>query len=905
MYYNVPDCVGGDYRCMNNAGLDNNKSELNELKGKNPLAIPLILIFFLMVVMVAYTSQNVRSVTVRNIHEVGYDKLTSVCAQIENYLDTTKGMLWVTASTVDHMVQNDQPTDDIQQYLVDQTNAQIETFNFDYTGLYGYVGGEYLDGLNWVPDEDYEPTERDWYRQAIAANGDTIIVSPYVDAQTGEVVITITRMLTNGEDVVAVDLTLENIQEMAKSLNVRDEGYGFIFDRDGLVIASKDESLKGLNLNDIAGMPELMASAVETGDGYFEIEIDGTMNTVFVQTVLDQWYVVIIIDNNELYAESVQQTAVNIFICVIIFSLIALFYFLGYRNDRRTSRRIAQMREEEQRREYEAKVLKFEKDAADSANQAKSDFLAQMSHEIRTPINAVIGMDEMILRETADPDIREYALDIKSASKTLLSLVNGVLDFSKIESGKMEIIPVEYNTEELIDDLVNMISDRAEKKYLEFNLEIDGNIPKTLRGDDVRIEQVIINLLTNAVKYSEKGSVTLKMNLEHIEDDQCVIFVEVKDTGIGIREEDMDKLFESFQRLDERKNRNIEGTGLGMAIVQGILTMMGSRIIVESDYGKGSSFSFRLRQGVVDATPIGEYRRHRSESEEESQPKNLIIHNADILVVDDNDMNLKVAKGLMKKLNVVPDTVNSGKKAVEMIKTKHYDIVLMDHMMPVMDGIETLKLIKDNNLIDDTTTVIALTANAIAGAREMYLKEGFRDYLSKPIVPVQLEKMLAQYLPEGSYEYESDESDAQEKEGGLVGALRLKGFNVDAAMTYCMNDEEFFRELLNTFIGSEQEKTEAITAFYNAKNWADYSTYVHALKSSARTIGADKLSKMALEQENASKNENIPVVIAGFDTMMEEYANVTSAIRAALETDGGIDPEDDGDDPEIMEFLPE
>ena len=307
MYYNVPDCVGGDYRCMNNAGLDKNKSELNELKGKNPLAIPLILIFFLMVVMVAYTSQNVRSVTVGNIHEVGYDKLTSVCAQIENYLDTTKGMLWVTASTVDHMVQNDQPTEAIQQYLVDQTNAQIETFNFDYTGLYGYVGGEYLDGLNWVPDEGYEPTERDWYRQAIAANGDTIIVSPYVDAQTGEVVITITRMLTNGEDVVAVDLTLENIQEMAKSLNVRDEGYGFIFDSDGLVIASKDESLKGLNLNDIAGMPELMSRAVETRDGYFEIEIDGSTNTVFVQTVLDQWYVVIIIDNSELYAESVQR----------------------------------------------------------------------------------------------------------------------------------------------------------------------------------------------------------------------------------------------------------------------------------------------------------------------------------------------------------------------------------------------------------------------------------------------------------------------------------------------------------------------------------------------------------------------------------------------------------------------
>lgn len=872
---------------------------------KNTLAIPLIIIFFLMVVMVFYTSQNVRSVTVSNIHEVGYDKLTSVRSQIENYLDTTKGMLWVTASTVDYMVRNDQPTEAIQQYLVEQTNEQIATFNFDYTGLYGYVGGEYLDGLNWVPDEDYEPTERDWYRQAIAANGDTIIVSPYVDAQTGGVVITITRMLSNGEDVVAVDLTMENIQEMSKSLNVRGKGYGFIFDGEGLVIASEDESLKGLNLNDIDGMSGLMAQALETGDGYFEIEIDGSMNTVFVQTVMDQWYVVIIIDNNELYAESVQQIAVNILICVVIFALIALFYFLGYRNDRRTSKRIAQMREEEQKREYEAKVLKFEKEAADSANRAKSDFLAQMSHEIRTPINAVIGMDEMILRETNDPDIKEYALDIKSASKTLLSLVNGVLDFSKIESGKMEITPANYNTEELIDDLVNMIADRAEKKYLEFDLDIDGNIPKTLYGDDVRLEQVIINLLTNAVKYSEKGTVSLKMACEGIEGDECTLYVEVKDTGIGIKEEDMEKLFESFQRLDERKNRNIEGTGLGMAIVQGILTMMDSTVVVKSDYGKGSVFSFKVKQGVVDPTPIGEYRRHRGELAKADDNRELVVLKADILVVDDNDMNLKVAKGLMKKLNVVPDTVNSGKKAIEMIKNKHYDIILMDHMMPVMDGIETLKLIRKNWLIDSSTTVIALTANAIAGAREMYLNEGFSDYMSKPIVPEQLEKMLETYLPEGSYKYELKTDDsASDNKDSLIETLRNKGFNVDAAMTYCMNDESFLLELLNTFVNSEPEKRSSITGLYNDKNWADYSTYVHALKSSARTIGADKLSKLALEQENASKAQNVPSIISGFEGMMKEYAKVVEVLKNALDSNGAAS-DDDGDDDEVMEFLPE
>lgn len=887
----------------------NDKSDINVSKRKNTIAIPLIVIFFLMVIMVVYTSQNVRSVTVSNIHEVGYDKITSISAQIENYLDTTKGMLWVTAETVDHMVQQNASTDAIQQYLVAQTDAQIETFNFDYTGLYGYVGGEYLDGLNWVPDDDYVPTERDWYRQAIAANGDTTIVSPYVDAQTGEVVITITRMLSNGEDVVAVDLTMESIQEMSTALTIRDEGYGFIFDNEGLIIASKDESLKGLNLNVISGMSELMDRAVETGDGYFEIELNGSMNTVFVQTVMDQWYVVIIISNTDLYAEIVQQIAVNVIICVVIFALIALFYFLGYRNDRRVSKRIAQMREEEQRREYEAKVLKFEKESADSANRAKSDFLAQMSHEIRTPINAVIGMDEMILRETTDPDIRDYALDIKSASKTLLSLVNGVLDFSKIESGKMEIDPTDYRIEEMIDALVNMIEDRAEKKYLEFHLEIDGNIPRVLHGDDMRIEQVITNLLTNAVKYSEQGSVTLKMDCERIENGECTLYVEVRDTGIGIKEEDMGRLFESFQRLDERKNRNIEGTGLGMAIVQGILEKMDSKIEVQSDYGKGSTFSFRLKQGVVDPEPIGEYRRHREEMVESDETRSLRVLKANVLVVDDNDMNLKVAKGLMKRLNLVPDTVNSGKKAIDMINNKHYDIILMDHMMPVLDGIETLKILRENRLVDDSTPVIALTANAIAGAREMYLNEGFSDYMSKPIIPKQLENILVQYLPEGSYMFvDLSEDDERDGKDSLAEALEKKGFNVKAALTYCMNDEEFFVELLNTFVESEPEKRESITKFYNDKNWADYSTYVHALKSSAKTIGADKLSKMALDQENASKAKNVPIIISGYDSMMEEYAKVVEMLKAVLSANNAAETTASGesdDDAEVMEFFPE
>lgn len=884
---------------------DTDSKENSELKRNNNLVIPLIIIFCLMVIMVVYTSQNVRRVTVNNIHEVGYDKLTSVSAQIDNYLDTTKGMLWVTAETVDQMTQHNVPNDSIQHYLVDQTEAQIETFNFDYTGLYGYIGGEYLDGLNWVPDDDYVPTERDWYRQAIAAGGDTIIVPPYVDAQTGQVVITITRMLSNGEDVVAVDLTMEYIQELSANLNLRDKGYGFIFDEDGLIIAHQDEAMKGRNLNDIEGMSELMEQAMSNDTGYFEMIIDGEPSTVFVQTVMDQWYVVIIISNSELYAESVQQISVNVLICVIIFVLIGLFYFLGYRNERRFSKRIEEMREEEQRQAYEAQVLKFEKEAADTANKAKSDFLAQMSHEIRTPINAVIGMDEMIIRETDDPDIKEYAMDIKRASKTLLSLVNGVLDFSKIESGKMEIVAARYKTTEMIDDLVNMIADRAERKDLSLSLNIDPKLPGVLYGDDVRIKQVIINLLTNAVKYTETGSVTLTVGMDSMADNKCTLFVSVKDTGIGIKEEELDMLFESFRRLDEKRNRNIEGTGLGMAIVQGILKMMGSSIEVKSDYGSGSEFSFKLEQEIIDASPIGEYvRGHKSDDSDSG--KDLTIHNADILIVDDNQMNLKVAKGLMRKLNSIPDLANSGRAAIEMIGKKHYDIVLMDHMMPGIDGIETFKILRERSLIDDSTAVIALTANAIAGARDMYLNEGFRDYLSKPIVPEELEEMLIKYLPEGSYSLDdkNDTKTGSSYDSGLIKTLRSSGYNVDAALTYSMNDESFLRELLESFVQSEPEKSEAIRTNHDSMNWNDYATYVHSLKSSARTIGADKLSKMAQTQEHASKDQNIPVIEDGYEPMMEEYARIAGDLRNILSASGS-DASGDNDDSDILEFFPE
>ncbi len=411
------------------------------------------------------------------------------------------------------------------------------------------------------------------------------------------------------------------------------------------------------------------------------------------------------------------------------------------------SKKMETLKLQERQKEMEAEILKLEKSAAESANEAKSAFLAQMSHEIRTPINAILGMNEMVLRESSEESIREYAENIKSSGRTLLSIINSILDFSKIEDGKMEIEEVRYETASMICDLENSIAERAKAKGLSLVIKADENLPRTLLGDDIRIKQVVTNLLTNAVKYTEKGSVTLTVKKLGEEDGRILMFVEVADTGIGIREEDISVLTESFKRVDMNHNRTIEGTGLGLAIVTGLLSKMDSRLEIDSKYQEGSRFSFKLSQKVVDTEPMGDYhnKTHVVTEEKKSEEK-LSLPNARTLVVDDNKMNLKVAGKLLSLFGIKADMVSSGKEALEVLSEKQYDILFLDHMMPEMDGIEVLHEIKARSLVSEKTAIIALTANAISGVREMYLSEGFDDYLSKPIEPAELESILRKYL---------------------------------------------------------------------------------------------------------------------------------------------------------------
>ena len=390
------------------------------------------------------------------------------------------------------------------------------------------------------------------------------------------------------------------------------------------------------------------------------------------------------------------------------------------------------------------------KEAAIKANQSKSIFLARMSHEIRTPMNAIVGLNEMIVKESTQQSVIEYANDARIASENLLNIINDILDFSKIESGKLELVETEYDFKDIINEEYTLFSFKAKERSLKLVFEIDENIPAVMYGDDVRIKQVLTNLLSNAIKYTDSGTVTLKVTLEGKGRSSAMLKFVVKDTGIGIKEEDIGRLYDAFERIEEKRNRNVEGTGLGINIVVQLLTLMGSKLLIDSVYGLGSQFSFLLRQTMIDATPVGDISSNALDKKDSPKGKRLIYApDAKVLVVDDNNMNLKVFAGLVKDTGIQIDSASSGAKALEYTLQNKYDIIFMDHLMPEMDGIETRQAIigQENGLNRDTTQIV-LTANAIKGANEEYLSYGFTDTVFKPVRQDELNEVLWKYIPE-------------------------------------------------------------------------------------------------------------------------------------------------------------
>lgn len=553
--------------------------------------------------------------------------------------------------------------------------------------------------------------------------------------------------------------------------------------------------------------------------------------------------------------------------------------------------------------------LTVERKLAEAANEAKSEFLANMSHEMRTPLSAVLGMNEMILRESRDKEITGYAKSIERAGQSLLAVINDVLDFSRIESGKLKIVNAPYSLSGVVVDVYNMMLFRAEQRKLELHVDVDPEIPDMLEGDEIRIRQVITNLTNNAIKYTREGSVSLRIEMESEYSTHITLIITVRDTGIGIRPEDMEKLFGKFERFDMEQNNSIEGSGLGLAITHEIVSMMGGEISAESSYGEGSTFVARIPQEVADPAPVGDFRltaRKAADGQKQYRVR-FTAPQATILVVDDTDINLTVFRKLLDKTKMTTDTASGGLEALSLTQEIPYDLIFLDQRMPGMDGEKTLNHIRSQaGGVNKQTPVICLTADAVAGAREKYLAMGFTDYLQKPIDSEKLEETVMRYLPDEKVLPAEEEEEREEAPSG--GQTKEETQEADSSGTERIPDEKTLRDvfeasgrfsyrtairncvdattlflILQEFCDGIPENIRLLEQYADAGDTENYMIKAHALKGAARMVGALDFAEKAYRMEQAGEEGDADAIRNETPALTAELTAIGDALRPLME----------------------
>jgi len=666
-------------------------------------------------------------------------RITTDLREAETILQTVSQsilLMILRGDTADVILQHMKEITDYLSY----NDLRVSGFNGVF-GFFDVFGGLFLDGSGWIPPEDFVSQDRPWYKVGVEAKGGIGVSTPYMSMFPGALVVSYSRLINDNQGkqlgVISVDIRLDKMADYIVDTRLTEGGSGIMLNENMEVIAALSADYIGKHISELPykGI-HFVANHLENGVDIVECVItDEQSNSdfvIFTRRLENGWHIGIFTPLDEYYR---QVTNMRFFIAVLgIVLAFALTFILL---------RIAMAKQKADEETLEAKA----------ASKAKGEFLATMSHEMRSPLNVIIGLSEIEIQNSVilklPENSKENITQINRSGTILLGIINDILDISKIEAGRFELFPDAYDTASMINDTVVLCKVRIGSLPINFILEIDGNFPCKLYGDELRIKQILHNLLSNAIKYTKKGTITLNVSCGVMQNNSVLLRFSVHDTGIGIHEEDISKLFSSYTQLDTGTKRKAEGTGLGLTIVKNLTEIMGGGITVESEYGKGSCFTAEITQGVMNIEPIGNetamnLRSFNYEDKKENEKTNYIwLPDAKALIVDDIPANFKVTKGLLAPYGIQTETAASGKEAVELAKKNNYDIIFMDHMMPEMDGVEATAIIRT---FDKDIPIISMTANAIRGMREFYLDNGFNDYITKPVILKSLHDIITKWI---------------------------------------------------------------------------------------------------------------------------------------------------------------
>ncbi|MDR3211037.1 MAG: response regulator [Planctomycetota bacterium] len=780
------------------------------------------------------------------------------------------------------LLDRDESLSTVQKYFATSTERmrknKIETFSFNE--VYGFIDGQFIDSTGINPYIDYIPQSQPWYTiSSQIAPGATAITPPYVKPVTGNVIVSLVRNLYNNREiyhgVIGINMNMSRFSEFIASLNIVEDGYCMIVNQHMQVVSHPNKRILGSMLYNLGGDYDGIYKSLMRFQEVTPTQIvdsDKSVMMVAFKKLFNGWYAGVVKPYSSFYRET-RATTNALIILGLIFMLSLSFLILR---------------------------LSFEKIQSDAENRSKSFFLATMSHEIRTPLNAIIGLSEIQLKKQLPPEIGGDIAKIYSSGQNLLSIINDILDISKIEAGSLELTMVDFDFPTFVNDIVQLNIVRLGSREIVFQLAIDPTIPIGWHGDELHLKQILNNLLSNAIKYTRKGKVALSINWSPLVNqlDMGMVHFSITDTGIGIKEEDMAKLFTQYQQLDAKANRHIEGTGLGLSISKELVYKMQGTIEVESEYQVGSTFTVEIPLPITDKKSIGyataeelKLFRFKSHSHADSLKSHtpVPIPHGRVLVVDDVLTNLAVAKGLLRPYALSVECAYSGIEAVEKIRsitngtsdTRPYDLILMDHMMPEMDGIEATRIIREELGTEYARTVpiIALTANALAGNREMFLAHGFNSYISKPINLAQLDFELKHWIKPGS---DSDQAEP----GNVEGITDLRGEN--AASYYHEFDfdrgvarfasRSIFIGILETFLTHTPGLMDKIK-HPSIANLSDYIITVHGLKGSSYAIGAELLGNQAEELEFAAREGDMPTIMSTNPKFLKNMASLLEKLR--------------------------